>query len=84
MVITMLKINEILTLSNGEKYLTLNETEYLNDKYFLVMGVDSERNIISGKVAIIREWLIENETFIQIIEEPELIMELTKRLKEQI
>lgn len=80
----MLKINEILTLSNGEKYLTLNETEYLNDKYFLVMGVDSERNIISGKVAIIREWLIENETFIQIIEEPELIMELTKRLKEQI
>ena len=48
------------------------------------MGVDEEKNIIPGKVNIFKEINKDNEIYIEIIKDSDLIMELTKRLKEQI
>lgn len=79
-----MKCNNIITLENNEKYLTLNEVTYNKENYFLVMGVDEEKNIIPGKVNIFKEINKDNEIYIEIIKDSDLIMELTKRLKEQI
>ncbi len=79
-----MKCNNIITLENNEKYLTLNEVTYTESRYFLVMGVDEEKNIIPGKVNIFKEINKDNEIYIEIIKDSDLIMELTKRLKEQI
>lgn len=79
-----MKCNNIITLENNEKYLTLNEVTYNKENYFLVMGVDEEKNIIPGKVNIFKKINKDNEIYIEIIKDSDLIMELTKRLKEQI
>lgn len=79
-----MKCNNIITLENNEKYLTLNEVTYTESHYFLVMGVDEEKNIIPGKVNIFKEINKDNEIYIEIIKNSDLIMELTKKLKEQI
>ena len=84
MMVKKMKCNNIITLENSEKYLTLNEVTYNKEHYFLVMGVDEEKNIIPGKVNIFKEINKDNEIYIEIIKDSDLIMELTKKLKEQI
>ena len=64
-----MKCNNIITLENNEKYLTLNEVTYNKEHYFLVMGVDEEKNIIPGKVNIFKEINKDNEIYIEIIKE---------------
>ena len=79
-----IKINSIITLENDEKYVVLNETIYDNMKYFLVMGVDDNMNIIPTNVAIIQEIIDNDEVYIERVEDQELIIILTRILKSQI
>ena len=79
-----LKINTIITLENNEKYVVLNETMYGGVKYFLVMGVDEEKNIVPTNVAIIEEIIDGNDTYVNRVRDPELIIILTRILKSQI
>ena len=50
-----LRTNTIISLENNEKYVVLNETMYGGVKYFLVMGVDENKDIIPTNVAIVEE-----------------------------
>ena len=79
-----LKTNTIITLENEEKYVVLNETIYGGVKYFLVMGVDEEKNIIPTNVAIIEEIVDGQEIYVDKVKDPELIIILTRILKSQI
>ena len=79
-----LKINTIITLENKEKYVVLNETTYENNKYFMVMGIDEQKQIIASKVAIFKEVVENNNTYIVKVKDNDLISKLTKILKEQI
>lgn len=79
-----LKTNTIISLENNEKYVVLNETMYGGVKYFLVMGVDEEKNIIPTNVAIIEEIIDGNDTYVNRVRDPELIIILTRILKSQI
>ena len=78
------QINSIITLSNNEKYMVLNETVYENNHYFLVMGVDDNHEILSSKVAIFKEEVENNETYVSKVLDSKLIIELTKLLKSQL
>ena len=79
-----LKINTIITLDNGDKYVVLNETIYENNKYFMVMGIDENKEVISTKAAILEEMVDGEETYVKKVEDSKLLTELTKILKEQI
>ena len=79
-----LKTNTIISLENNEKYVVLNETMYGGVKYFLVMGVDEEKNIVPTNVAIIEEIIDGNDTYVNRVRDPELIIILTRILKSQI
>ena len=50
-----LKINYIIVLENGEQYIVLKEAMYYGKKYFLAMGLDENREVISSKVVILEE-----------------------------
>ena len=50
-----LRTNTIISLENNEKYVVLNETMYGGTKYFLVMGVDDNKDVIPTNVAIVEE-----------------------------
>ncbi len=77
-------VNSIITLSNGEKYMILNETTYDNARYFLVMGIDDQGEIISSKVAIFKEEVENDEVYVVRVRDSKLIIELTKLLKSQM
>ena len=77
-------VNSIITLSNGEKYMILNETTYDNARYFLVMGIDDQGEIISSKVAIFKEEVENDEVYVVRVRDSNLIIELTKLLKSQM
>lgn len=79
-----LQINTIISLENNEKYVVLNETMYGGVKYFLVMGVDNNKNIIPTNVAIIEEIIDGQNIYVNRVKDPELIIILTRILKSQI
>ena len=79
-----LNINTIITLDNSEKYVVLNETTYENNKYFMVMGIDENKQIIPAKVEILKEEIDGTDTYVTKVTDPELMAKLTEMLKEQI
>ena len=48
-----IQINTIITLDNQMRYVVLNETEYMNHNYFLVMEIDQFKEVIPTNVAIL-------------------------------
>lgn len=81
---TSLKPNTIITLENNEKYVVLNETMYGGVKYFLVMGVNENKDIIPTNVAIVEEIIDGQDTYVARVRDPELIVILTRILKSKI
>ena len=79
-----INVNTIITLSNNERYMVLNETQYENNRYFLVMGIDENKDIIQSKVAIFQEVLEDEFVYVEKVENPKLIIELTNVLKSQL
>lgn len=79
-----LKTNTIISLENNERYVVLNETMYGGVKYFLVMGVDDNKDVIPTNVAIVEEIIDGADTFVNRVTDPELIIILTRILKSQI
>ena len=79
-----LTVNTIITLENNEKYIVLNETFYQGSKYFMVMGVDEEKQILPNNVAIFKELIEGLDTYIVKVEDSDLKNELAKELKKQI
>ena len=79
-----IQINSIITLSNEEQYMVLNEANYENNRYFLVMGIDQNKEIISSKVAIFKEEIDQEDVYVSKVEDSKLIIELTKLLKSQV
>jgi hypothetical protein len=57
---------------------------YGGTKYFLVMGVDENKDVIPSNVAIIEEIIEGNETYVERVKDPELVIILTRILKSQI
>ena len=76
-----LKTNTIISLENDEKYVVLNETMYGGVKYFLVMGVDENKDIVPTNVAIVEEIIDGQDTYVDRVRDPELIIILTRILK---
>ncbi len=79
-----IEVNSIVTLENLESYVVLSETFYQENKYYLMMGLDENKEVISSKVAIFKEEIVESDSYVTQIKDPNLIAVLTKLLKEQM
>ncbi len=80
----MLKVNTIIKLKNNDCYVILNEVEYESNTYFLVMGVDENKDVIPSKVLIINEVNRDDKTYIKIVTDQDLIIKITKKLKSEM
>ena len=74
-----IRTNTIITLENNEQYMVLNQTEYEGFSYYLVMGLDQNKEIIENNVAIFKEEIDNNDVYIEKVEDSKLIIELTKK-----
>ena len=79
-----LEINKIAKLSNGEKFIVLNELSYQNNKYYLTMGIIKDNVYDSSKVIILKELTDENGYYVEKVIDSDLLLELTKLFKEQL
>ncbi len=79
-----LKINYIIVLENNEQYIVLKEAMYYGKKYFLAMGLDENREVISSKVVILEEHVSGFDTYVSKVVDGNLISVLTRMFKAQI
>ena len=79
-----LKINYIIVLENGEQYIVLKEAMYYGKKYFLAMGLDENREVISSKVVILEEHVSGFDTYVSKVVDENLIPILTRMFKAQM
>lgn len=79
-----IRINTIITLDNQERYMVLNQTTYEGKEYFLVMGIDENREVISSKVAIFVSEHEGEDIYVTKVEDNDLMVKITNLLKSQI
>lgn len=79
-----LKVNTIITLDNNDKYVVLSKTLFEGVNYFLMMGIDDNKEAISSKVAIFEEETIGLDTYVKQVSDPVLMVTLTKLLKSEM
>lgn len=79
-----LKINYIIVLENKEQYIVLREAMYYGKKYFLAMGLDDNKQVISSKVVILEEHVSGFDTYVSKVVDGELIPVLTRMFKAQM
>lgn len=79
-----LKINEIITLENKQKFVLLNETLYNDKIYFQAMEVTENKEVIPNNVAIFEQIIEQDVTYVEKINNPKLIEILTQQFQTQI
>lgn len=79
-----MKVNSIITLENQTRYVVLNETEYQSKKYFLVMELDQNKEVIPTNVAILESIFDGVDTYVEKVTDSEMIITLTNILKAQM
>lgn len=70
---------KIITLNNNEKYFVLEELNYNNNEYCLLLNIDNENDMKISQKEVIDEKTILNE-----ISDETLKNELSKQFKESI
>ncbi|MBQ6687082.1 MAG: hypothetical protein IJN03_00980 [Bacilli bacterium] len=78
-----LSTNTIVVLENQERYIILNQTMYTGKKYFLAMGIDENKELITSKVVILEEIVSGLDLFVEKVIDQETIKTLTRLFKAQ-
>lgn len=78
-----LSTNTIIVLENSERYIILNQTMYTGKKYFLAMGIDENKELITSKVVILEEIVSGLDLFVEKVTDQETIKILTRLFKAQ-
>lgn len=79
-----LKINMIIVLENNEQYIVLKEAMLTGKKYFLAMGLDEHRKVISTKVVILEEHVSGFDTYVSKVVDTNIVPVLTRMFKAQV
>lgn len=78
-----LNTNTIIVLENAERFIILNQTMYTGKKYFLAMGIDEQKELITSKVVILEEIVSGLDLYVDKVVDQELIKTLTRLFKAQ-
>ena len=77
------RINNILELTNNEKYVVINQAIYKGTNYFLVGRLTDDEKDLSGEIKIVEEKLKDGILGLEIVKDVKLIELLTKYLGPQ-
>ena len=77
------RINSILELANGEKYVVINQAVYKGTNYFLVARISDDEKDLVGDIKIVEEKLKDGLLGIEIVKDVKLLELLTKYLGPQ-
>ena len=77
------RINNILELTNKEKYVVINQAIYKGTNYFLVARLTDDEKDLTGDIKIVEEKLKDGILGIELVKDVKLIELLTKYLGPQ-
>ena len=77
------RINNILELTNNEKYVVINQAIYKGTNYFLVARLTDDEKDLTGDIKIVEEKLKDGILGIELVKDVKLIELLTKYLGPQ-
>ena len=77
------RINSILELANGEKYVVINQAVYKGTNYFLVARISDDEKDLVGDIKIVEEKLKDGLLGVELVKDVKLIELLTKYLGPQ-
>ncbi len=77
------RINNILELTNKEKYVVINQAIYKGTNYFLVARLTDDEKDLTGDIKIVEEKLQDGILGIELVKDVKLIELLTKYLGPQ-
>jgi len=77
------RINSILELANGEKYVVINQAVYKGTNYFLVARISDDEKDLIGDIKIVEEKLKDGLLGVELVKDVKLIELLTKYLGPQ-
>lgn len=78
------RINKVMTLKNGQKYVVLNQAIYKDTNYFFVVGVSEDGTNVTDDFHIVEEVAKDGKHYIRDVEDQKMIELLSKYLKPSI
>ena len=78
------RINKVMTLKNGQKYVVLNQAIYKDTNYFFVVGVSEDGTNVTDDFHIVEEVTKDGKHYIRDVEDQKMIELLSKYLKPSI
>ena len=75
------RINKIITLKDGKKYIILNQAIYKDTNYFFVVGVTENGEDVTEEFRIVEEVKKDSKKYIRDVKDEKLIQLLSKYLK---
>lgn len=75
------RINKIMTLNDGKKYIVLNQAIYKGTNYFFVVRLTEDESDVTDEFRIIEEVLKDEKRYIRNVEDEKMIELLSKYLK---
>lgn len=74
------RINKIIGLSNGSKYLVLNQAYYKQINYYFVVGVTEDEQNITNEFRLLEEKIVDGKLLLSSVEDQETIKLLAEYL----
>lgn len=74
------RINSVLELANGEKYVVINQAIYQNKNYYLVGKTTDDEEDLTGEIKVVEEVMQDNTLGVRIVKDPKLLDLLIKYL----
>ena len=74
------RINSVLELANGEKYVVINQAIYQEKNYFLVGKTTDDEEDLTGEIKIVEEVMKDGMLGIRVVTDPKLLELLVKYL----
>lgn len=75
------RINKIINLKNGAKYLVLNQAYYKGNNYYFVVGVTADEQDVTDEFRLLEEKKSDDKTIIATVTDPDTIKLLAEYLE---
>lgn len=74
------RINKIINLKNGSKYLVLNQAYYKGQNYYFAVGVTADEEDVTDEFRLLEEKNVDGKLVISSVKDPETIKLLAEYL----
>ncbi len=78
------RINSVIEIANGEKYVVVNQAIYKNQNYLLLARISDDEKDILDEIKIVSETLKDGVLGLETVKDPKLVELLTKYLGPQV